>query len=374
MEPVVIATFVSFFGYVLYGAAGFGAAMIFHSLWTILEIFGLTSGRVDEATYYLNIMTMMVTLVMSVNNRKLIQWKFVAICCVPWFLMNVIGCFLLVGIPNEILKFILGLLLCVIFIQQFYKTVTNLMDGTMLEEKIEKEQNAVSAGEEVIPEVDLREKWFWLAFAGCFGGLLSGLFNMPGPATIIVLLFSGIHRERWKANFFAWQIPAQFFVVWFLSDKGGLYDPDMFMWYCIMSANAIVASKIGNVLGKYLSKTTFTFIVIGLSFMGACSDIGVMLPEDTKKKIMVFGLGCAMIIMGILFHMLNKYVTEPFAMTVMEGVPLDDAESQYKRFDGSGALRKQDPTYGKQDTYVNVRDQKELMYGMDNKQDENNAD
>merc|ERR1719420_1672959 len=215
----------------------------------------------------------------------------------------------------------------------------------MLEEKIEKEKSGVADGEEVIPEVDIKEKWFWLVFAGCFGGLLSGLFNMPGPATIIVLLFSGIHRERWKANFFAWQIPAQFFVVWFLSDKGELYDPDMFMWYCIMSANAIVASKIGNVLGKYLSKTTFTFIVIGLSFMGACSDIGVMLPEETKKIIMVVGLGCAIITMGILFYMLKKYVNEPYKMATLEGVSLDDAEAQYQRFDGSGAMRKQDSAY-----------------------------
>merc|ERR1719420_2507817 len=130
----------------------------------------------------------------------------------------------------------------------------------MLEEKIEKEKSGVADGEAVIPEVDIKEKWFWLVFAGCFGGLLSGLFNMPGPATIIVLLFSGIHRERWKANFFTWQIPAQFFVVWFLSVKGELYDPEMFWWYVAMSFVSIFSSKIGNFLGKYLSKTTFSLL------------------------------------------------------------------------------------------------------------------
>jgi len=338
MDPVIVATFVSFFGYCLYGAAGFGAAMIFHSLWTILEMFGITSGRVDEATFYLNVMTLMVTIVMSVNNRHLIQWKFVSICCVPWFAMNVIGCFLLVGVPNEILKFILGIVLIVIFIQQFYKTITNMFNGTMLQEKIEAEQKGGQQdGEEVIPEVNIREKWVWLAFAGCFGGILSGLFNMPGPATIIVLLFSGIHRERWKANFFAWQIPAQIFVVWFLSTKAGLYKHEMLPWYCIMCANAVFASKIGNYLGKTISKTTFTFIVIGLSFMGACSNLGVMLDEDTKKKIMVFGLGCAFIIMGTLFYMLNKYVNEPYANQHCDPLRMDEAEAQYHRFDGSGA-------------------------------------
>jgi len=339
MDPVIVATFVSFFGYCLYGAAGFGAAMIFHSLWTILEMFGITSGRVDEATFYLNVMTLMVTIVMSINNRELIQWKFVTICCIPWFAMNVIGCFLLVGVPNEILKFILGIVLVIIFIQQFYKTITSMLNGNMLQEKIDAKQSGVCDQKEVIPEVNLREKWFWLAFAGCFGGILSGLFNMPGPATIIVLLFSGIHRERWKANFFAWQIPAQIFVVWFLSTKAGLYDPAMFPWYCVMCLNAVIASKIGNYLGKTISKTTFTFIVIGLSFMGACSDLGVMLDEEIKKKIMVFGLGCAFIIMGILFYMLKKYVNEPFKNQNLDSLQMDDTEAQYHRFDGSGGGR-----------------------------------
>jgi len=279
---------------------------------------------------------------MSINNRHLIQWKFVGICCVPWFAMNVIGCFLLVGVPNEILKFILGIVLVVIFVQQFYKTINGMLNGSMLQEKIEAGKQAVG-DEEVIPEVDLREKWFWLAFAGCFGGILSGLFNMPGPATIIVLLFSGIHRERWKANFFAWQIPAQIFVVWFLSTKAGLYDPDMLPWYCIMCLNAVCASKIGNYLGKTISKTTFTFIVIGLSFMGACSDIGVMLDEEVKKKIMVVGLGCAFVIMGILFYLLNKHVTIPFQNQHLDPLAMDDTEGQYHRFDGSGGHAKRDP-------------------------------
>ena len=56
----------------------------------------------------------------------------------------------------------------------------------------------------------------------------------------------------------------------------------MLPWYGAMSFIAITASKVGNMLGKYLSKTTFTFIVIALSFMGACSDIGVVLEDDMK--------------------------------------------------------------------------------------------
>merc|ERR1719361_2582661 len=93
---------------------------------------------------------------------------------------------------------------------------------------------------EDIPKVDMCKMWPWLVFVGCGGGILSGLFNMPGPATIIVLLFADIHRERWKANFFTWQIPAQFFVVWFLSDKGGLFEADMWPWYILMSITAII--------------------------------------------------------------------------------------------------------------------------------------
>jgi len=350
MDPVVMATFISFFGYCLYGAAGFGAAMIFHSLWTILEIFGITSGRVDEATYYLNIMTMMVTLVMAFNNRQYIQPNVVACCMVPWFIMNVLGCFLLVGIPNTQLKFGLGLVLACIFVQQFTKTIMGMFSGDMLREKISDEnakavaQQAADvengngeAPEDDIPLIIISEKWPWLVFAGCFGGLLSGLFNMPGPATIIVLLFSGIHRERWKSNFFAWQIPAQFLCVWFLSVKGGLYQPDMLPWYCIMCCNAIVASKLGNFLSKHLSKTTFTFIVVGLSFMGAASDIGVVLPDSAKKTLMVVGLFCAIVIMSILFYMLKKFVTEPYNELSAEGVPLDNKGMDYQQFGGSGA-------------------------------------
>lgn len=336
-----MATFISFFGYCLYGAAGFGAAMIFHSLWTILEIFGFTSGRVDEATYYLNVMTMMVTLVMAFNNREYIQWNVTGLCCIPWFIMNLLGCFLLVGIPNTQLKFALGLVLCGIFVQQFSKTIMALLSGDMLREKIATEnaaQNETASQKADVPEIVIAEKWPWLVFAGCFGGLLSGLFNMPGPSTIIILLFSGIHRERWKSNFFAWQIPAQFLCVWFLSVKGGLYKPDMLPWYCIMCLNAIFASKIGNMLGQYLSKTTFTFIVIGLSFMGAASDIGVILPENTKKTLMVFGLACALIIMTILFVLLKKFVNDPYKELASEGVPLDDKNSMaYQEFGGSGA-------------------------------------
>jgi len=68
--------------------------------------------------------------------------------------------------------------------------------------------------------------------------------------------------------------------------------------------------------------------------------------------------------MGILFYMLNKYVNEPYKTAQLEGVSLDDAEAQYQRFDGSGAVRKQDSAY------VNVRDENDLMYGMENR-DEN---
>merc|ERR1719461_2393221 len=135
----------------------------------------------------------------------------------------------------------------------------------MLNEKLNQNMGKVQDAGEEIPLVDLKTQWHWLLFVGCGGGILSGLFNMPGPSTIIVLLFSGIHRERWKANFFTWQIPAQFFVVWFLSVKGKLYDPKMFWWYVAMSFVSIFSSKIGNFLGKYLSKTTFSFIVIALS-------------------------------------------------------------------------------------------------------------
>lgn len=329
MDPVAIAVIISFFGYILYGAAGFGAAMIFHSLWTILEMFNITSGRVDEATYYLNIMTLMVTLYMSVNNRALIQWDFVIICTIPWFAMNVIGCYLLVSSSNDLLKLILGVLLLIIFVQQTVKIIYNMLSGKMLEEKLEN-QGPAEGEEEEIPLVDIRKSWYWLLFVGCGGGILSGLFNMPGPSTIIILLFSGIHRERWKANFFTWQIPAQFFVVWFLSVKGKLYNPKMFWWYVAMSVVSIFSSKIGNFLGKYLSKTTFSFIVIALSLMGACSDISVALPEDIKQDVMVCGLIFAVILITLLFYLLNTYVTQPFQEkkydTLHESIRLEDDE------------------------------------------------
>lgn len=339
MDPVVIAVIISFFGYILYGAAGFGAAMIFHSLWTILEMFDVTSGRVDEATYYLNIMTLMVTLVMSYNNRALIQWNFVIICTIPWFGMNVIGCYLLVSSSNDLLKIILGVLLLIIFLQQTTKTIYTMITGKMLEEKLEAQSAKIekctsgdySDGEEEIPFVDIRKSWYWLLFVGCGGGLLSGLFNMPGPSTIIILLFSGIHRERWKANFFTWQIPAQFFVVWFLSVKGKLYDPDMFWWYVAMSFVSIFSSKIGNFLAKYLSTTTFTFIVIALSLMGACSDISVALDDDTQQIVMSCGLIFAIFLICLLFYLLRTYVNIPYRekkySTLHESIVLEDDET-----------------------------------------------
>jgi hypothetical protein len=53
---------------------------------------------------------------------------------------------------------------------------------------------------------------------------------------------------------------------------------------------------------------------------------------------MVFGLGCAFIIMGILFYMLKKYVDEPFQNQKLDSLQMDDAETaSYHRFDGSGA-------------------------------------
>lgn len=309
-DQVVIAVIVSFFGYILYGAAGFGAAMIFHSLWTLLELFDITNGSVAEATYYLNIMTLMVTLIMSYNNRALIQWDFVTFCTIPWFGMNVLGCYLLIGTSNDILKVILGCVLAGIFIYQTLKTFYNMCSGKMLQEKVNQKGPEIIPLED-IPKVDLKRQWHWLLFVGCGGGILSGLFNMPGPSTIIVLLFSGIHRERWKSNFFAWQIPAQFFVVWFLSVKGELYDPDMWYWYIIMCISAAIASKIGNALGRLMSQTTFTFVIIALSLLGAVSDFSVLCPEKLKQDMVLgafFGAGILLIFM---FYTLYATVYRP---------------------------------------------------------------
>jgi len=307
---VVIACIVSFFGYILYGAAGFGAAMIFHSLWTLLEMFGVTDGSVAEATYYLNIMTLMVTLIMSYNNRALIQWDFVIFCTIPWFGMNVIGCYLLIGTSNDVLKVILGVVLACIFLYQTIKTFYVMCTGQLLQEKLGAKGPEIIPLDQV-PKVDLKKQWHWLLFVGCGGGILSGLFNMPGPSTIIVLLFSGIHRERWKANFFAWQIPAQFFVVWFLSVKGELYDPDMWYWYLIMCANAVCAAKIGNALGRLMSQTTFTFVVIALSLLGAVSDLSVLLPKKIKEDMVVGAFVGAGVLMAIMFYTLWKTVFQP---------------------------------------------------------------
>lgn len=316
METAQIALCISFFGYVLYGAAGFGAAMIFHSLWSILEMFKLTSGSVAEATYFLNIMTLVVTLVMSYNNRKLIQWDFTITCCIPWFIMNILGCFLLVGLPNWPLKLFLGVVLLGIFFQQTYKVYYSMTSKDMLREKIREAQEQGEQGgdgaEAEVEMVIISEKWPWLAFAGGFGGILSGLFNMPGPATIIILLFSGIHRERWKANFFCWQIPAQFFVVWFLSVKGKLFDPAMMPYYIGMCIVSMTASKLGDHLAKYLDKTTFILVVIGLSSMGAVSNLKVMVPEDVASKLMVGALFFSLSLLGFLFYMLDKHVNKPF--------------------------------------------------------------
>jgi len=310
-DQVVIAVIVSFFGYILYGAAGFGAAMIFHSLWTLLELFDVTDGSVAEATYYLNIMTLMVTLIMGYNNRALIQWSFVTFCTIPWFGMNVLGCYLLIGTSNDILKVILGCVLAGIFFYQTIKTFYQMCSGKMLQEKLNQKGPEIIPLDQ-IPEVDLKTQWHWLLFVGCGGGILSGLFNMPGPSTIVVLLFSGIHRERWKSNFFVWQIPAQFFVVWFLSTKGELYDHDMWYWYIIMCISAVIASKIGNALGRLMSQTTFTFVVIALSLLGAVSDFSVLLPEKLKEDMVVgafFGAGLLLIFM---FYTLYRTVFKPF--------------------------------------------------------------
>jgi len=322
MDAVVIAVIISFFGYILYGAAGFGAAMIFHSLWTLLELFHITNGSVKEATYYLNIMTLVVTLAMSINNRALIQWNFIFACVFPWFGMNVLGCYILDYMPNRQLKMVLGVCLLIIFLQQFTKVMYTMISGHMLQEKIiigaqDKSDKPFDISD--VPEVDMCKSWHWLVFVGCIGGILSGVFNMPGPSTIVILLFSGIHRERWKANFFCWQIPAQFYVVWFLSfhvtnEEGqeGLFKQDMWYWYLIMCVVAIAGSKLGNCLGQYLDQTTFTFIVIGLCFMGACSDASIMLRDDEKQWLMLIGTGATIFIFITLLSVFYCYVNKPY--------------------------------------------------------------
>lgn len=310
ISSTAIAVIISFFGYILYGAAGFGAAMIFHSLWTLLEIFDLSSGSVKEATYYLNIMTLVVTLIMSVNNRKLIQWNFVGVVVIPWTAMNVVGCIFIVSISNKLLKFILGIILLVIFLQQSVRVINSMLTGTMLAEKLQAGQSEIG-GEDHIPLVNLREKWPWLVFVSCIGGLLSGLFNMPGPVTIMVLLFSGIHRERWKANFFTWQIPAQIFVVWFLSDRADLFHEDEWYWYIAMCITSVFSSKIGNYLSSFLDKTTFAFIVISICLLGSLSDLSVYFPAQTEM-IVIIGFSFAILMMVLLFILLHYRVNIPY--------------------------------------------------------------
>jgi len=315
MNSTAIAVIISFFGYILYGAAGFGAAMIFHSLWTLLEIFDVTSGSVKEATYYLNIMTLFVTLIMSVNNRKLIQWSFVGVVVIPWTAMNVVGCYCITNVSNKLLKFILGIILFIIFLQQSVRVLSDMLSGKMLSDKLsakkEKQSGKSQIGEEEIPFVNLRKNWLWLAFVSVFGGILSGLFNMPGPSTIIVLLFSDIHRERWKANFFTWQIPAQIFVVWYLSDVADLFEADQWYWYIIMIVVSMISSKIGNYVAGFLDKTTFVFIVISISLLGALSDISVYFPDQTNL-IIVIGFSFAILMMLCLFTLLHYRVNIPY--------------------------------------------------------------
>lgn len=336
MTEVLTAVIVAFFGYILYGAAGFGAAMLFHSLWNLLELFGLTDGSVKLATYYLNIMTLVVTMVMSIRMRKLIQWNFVIVCVIPWTVMNIIGTELLTSVDNAILKQILGVFMYIIMVQQTVKAFYSMCTGKMLEERANMAKEKAKTEEEIplesadtnesqakdtdnsccgriksclrnlckaedfpddIPLVSFKKQWPWILFAGCFGGILSGLYNMPGPSTIVILLFSGIHRERWKANFFLWQIPAQFYVCGYLSfhPKAQLFEPSFWYAYILMMLISIFGSRIGHWLGHKLNKVTFTFIVISISLMGGSS---LLFSEmEAKSIIMSVAFLCALILL-----------------------------------------------------------------------------
>ena len=119
----------------------------------MLEVINLTSGKVAEATYYLNIMTLFVTFIMIFTNHRLIQWDFAFACGVPWFIMNVAGSYILTGNFNYYLKIILGVVLIIVFIQQTMKINYRMTSGQMLEEKVNVLEAGDHSGSEEIEEV-----------------------------------------------------------------------------------------------------------------------------------------------------------------------------------------------------------------------------
>merc|ERR1719483_599341 len=98
-----------------------------------------------------------------------------------------------------------------------------------------------------------------------------------------------------------------------------------------MCISAVIASKIGNALGRLMSQTTFTFVVIALSLLGAVSNFSVLLPEKLKEDMVVgafFGAGLLLIIM---FYTLYRTVFKPIrefdnggGMIKIHDIKLDD--------------------------------------------------
>jgi len=291
MDQIVLVCIISFVAFTLYGAAGFGASTVFHSIWSILIAFELCSSEMKEIVYYLNMMHLFVNVPLIFTNRKNFQWDFTLCVGIPWFGLVVGGTYVLeLKKVTFYLKIILGCVLSLIFVQQLLKIFNS-----------KEESNEV-------PKIDLRKDWRWLGFIGVFGGILQGLFGMNGPCAIIVLTCSDIHVKRWKGNFYAWGLPAIIFVLIKYSLPGSekLFERAKLPYYFAMCACAILGGMFGDFLSRYLTKFAFQIIILALCFVGAIPNFTILSAlKPHKSKIMIAAVVADTIILGV-FMLLMK--------------------------------------------------------------------
>ena len=123
------------------------------------------------------------------------------------------------------------------------------------------------------------------------------MYNVPLPAIIVFVLFSGIDKDMWRANFVCLvclSAPMKAIFLFVVEEK---FVEARVGSYAAAAAGVLIATPIANYLAKFVDPQVFKDLVRALTLIGAASMLAVGTPFAAWVTLAVAGCAVAMILL-----------------------------------------------------------------------------
>lgn len=295
--PEVIAVVcLNLLGMFVQAVSGFGESVIVQAGWHVLEIFGLSSGKLSESDFILTVITLPLMGSQAILQRRYLNTRLALTAIFSQVVGTAIGVNLLFVCNEHGLKGVLGVMLLFVAVWSMLQETGILQQkapGTSVPPAnaedhyhklpaglpVKEAGNAVceellaSAGNQLYDPFASPSRFILICIVGISSGVLGGLFATPGPPNMVFVLFAGIPKNEWRATGAASNVGclmARFAIL--MLHSGSAY-PSAFLWLeCALSfLGGMLGLLLGNMLAARVSEKAFRGFIICFLVAGGIS-------------------------------------------------------------------------------------------------------